>query len=200
MPHDLAIDLAASRVACQRVARRTGKNCGGRSRSCRGVSLERTFRDCSDARNRRNGFGHRSLVGGPEPDSRCSVASILSFAHGRTMTGSCRIPEDAVRQLACSTAWAVGKGASGCGSAAGQHDRSEEFRLRGTRRLRSCSSWGLYTIVPRPHRIHFTGHRGWHPKRLSPCSRASPRRPDVAGRIQVRVLRVAAGHALEFAL
>ena len=58
----------------------------------------------------------------------------------------------------------------------------------------------LYTIVPRPHRIHFTDHRGWHPKRLSPCSRASPRRPDGAGRILVRVLRVAAGHALEFAL
>ena len=48
----------------------------------------------------------------------------------------------------------------------------------------ATDSRGLFgdscTIVPRPHRIHFTGHRGWHPKRLSPCSRARPRRPDVA--------------------
>ena len=49
---------------------------------------------------------------------------------------------------------------------------------------------GSYTIVPRTHRIHFTGLWSGRCQRSSPCSSASPRRPDIAGRIQVRVLRV----------
>ena len=56
----------------------------------------------------------------------------------------------------------------------------------------------LYTIAPGHHRIHFTGRWSGGCQRSSPCSSASPRGPDIAGRIQVRVLRVAACHALEF--
>ncbi len=64
----------------------------------------------------------------------------------------------------------------------------------------NVSFWGLYRLLDNLRRqpsIRFAGRRGrWMRTPLAVQLRQSPT-PDVAGRVQVRMIRVAAGHALK---
>ena len=138
--------LAASRMACPRMAKRTGKNCGGRSRSCLGAPLGADISGLFGCASPQLWFPL------PKPCWRIGAGFAaqrgqhLEFRARQDDDGIMPHQEDAARQLTGSAAWAAGEGVPDCGSAAGHHVRSEEFRLRGTRRPRTCSRcplpWG----------------------------------------------------------